>query len=284
MRLGVVLAAMERQFAEAGCESAARDARLLMAHACGLTHNALLDPERWLDEATCLRLTAFTARRVAREPVSRIIGTRGFWTLEVAISPATLDPRPDSETVVEAVLAALPVVDRPRRVLDLGTGSGCLLLALLSEWPLADGLGMDISPHAITVAEGNARRTGLAERAHFQVGSWLDPAVCQRLGASDWDVIVCNPPYLSVADMAALQPEVVYDPPTALLAGVDGLDDYRALAPLLYRWINPAGVVALEVGRDQAAEVAALLTAAGFTRVWTCKDLAGIERVVMTKP
>lgn len=269
---------MERQFAAAGSDSPSLDARLLTAHVTGLTRAGLISQHgRVLDAATSQALTAVTARRVAREPVSRIIGQRGFWSLGLMVTPATLDPRPDTETVVEVVLAAVSDRRQPLRILDLGTGTGCLLLSLLSEMPEATGIGLDISAEAAAVAEANAKLNQLDARACFAVGSWAAPA---EWADGRWDIIVSNPPYLSAADMAALEPEVRYDPPTALASGEDGLDDYRLLAPLMHRLVVPGGLIALEVGIGQSEAVAALLRAAGFAEPWFRNDLSGITRVV----
>lgn len=282
--LGDALRGMEQQFHAAGSESPSLDARLLLAHVTGLSRAEMLNAERVLADDTLAALAEVTRRRVLREPVSRIIGQRGFWTLDLKVTPATLDPRPDSETVVEAVLAQISHRDQPLRILDLGTGSGCLLLALLSELPHATGLGLDISAEAVTMAAENAASNGLSVRAVFKVGSWADASTIAALSETPWDIIVSNPPYLSAADMAALEPEVVYDPPAALLAGEEGLDDYRILAPVLRHLVAEKGLVALEVGRGQADSVAILLRNAGFSEPWTRKDLGGIERVVVTKP
>jgi release factor glutamine methyltransferase len=215
------------------------------------------------------------ARRLGREPVSRILGRRGFWTLDLALGPATLDPRPDSETVVEAVLAALPEPRAPLRLLDFGTGSGCLLLALLVELPTATGLGIDRSLAALEIARANARAAGLAGRAAFVQADWGGPL------AGRFEVIVTNPPYIPSGDIAGLQPEVAdFDPRLALDGGDDGLDCYRALVPDIARLLAPGGVAALEVGRGQAAAVGAMLTAAGLESLGARRDLGGVERCV----
>lgn len=278
--LGEVAQGAARRLAEAGVEDPRTDARLLVTAALGLRpQDVLLYPERVLAAEEAARVEALVARRAAREPVSRILGRRGFWTLDLAVGPDTLDPRPDTETVVETVLEALPDRAAPLRIIDFGTGTGCILLALLSEYPNASGLGVDISPGAVAVAEDNARANGLAGRAAFRVGDWGN-------GVEDgfWDVAVSNPPYITVAEMATLEPEVLdHDPHRALVAGDDGLTAYRRLAPDLHRVLRPGGLAALEVGRGQAGRVGALLREAGFETPWNRRDLGGVERCVAAR-
>ena len=267
------------RLSDAGIADARRDARLLVAHALGLEPQRLLiDGDRLLGSADLVALEAVAARRCAREPVSRIIGSRGFWTLDLTLTPDTLDPRPDTETLVEAVLAARPDRQAPLRMLDFGTGSGCILLALLSEYPAAQGLGIDIAPGAVAAAEANARRNGLDQRARFQCGNWAEGL------SGPFDVIVSNPPYITDAEMAGLEPEVTrYDPPRALVSGPSGLEDYQRLIPALPALLAPGGLVALEVGHTQAQAVSALLVASGFDAPWTRQDLGGIARCVVAE-
>ncbi len=274
---GAAMAAAAARLAAAGVAEPRLDARLLVAHALGVAPQAVFTrPEMPVAPGQRAALDALVARRAAREPVSRILGRRGFWTLDLALGPDTLDPRPDSETVVEAVLAARPDRARALRLADFGTGSGCLLLALLAELPAAWGLGVDRSAGALAVARANARTAGLAGRAAFVCADWGGGL------AGRFDVIVANPPYIPDGDIAGLEPEVAeYDPRLALAGGADGLDAYRALAPHLARLLAPGGVVALEVGQAQAATVAAQLAAAGLTVTGCRRDLGGIERVVV---
>lgn len=213
------------------------------------------------------------ARRLAREPVHRILGRRAFWTLDLAISPAVLDPRPDSETLVEAALALAP---RPcARVLDLGTGSGALLCALLTEWPEASGLGVDRSVEACRVARRNVEACGCGARALVVAGDWGAAL------AGPFDVVVSNPPYIRSDDIAGLDPEVRdHDPALALDGGADGLAAYRAIAPLAARLLAPGGLLAVEVGWTQGEDVAGLLAQAGFGEVGRRRDLGGHDRVV----
>ncbi len=261
----------------AGVEVPRRDARLLLAEALGGRPDLVTGyPERLLEPGQASRFQALVGRRVAREPVSRILGRREFWSLDLRLSPDVLDPRPESETLVEAVLGRIDDRKAPLRILDLGTGSGCLLLALLSELPKARGLGVDISSAALAVARENAGHLGLASRAVFQKGDWA-----QGLAGS-WQAIVSNPPYIIEAEIADLAPEVArYDPKLALAGGPDGLAAYRRLAPQVARLVAPDGVVALEVGAGQAGEVGRLLEAASLAGVDCLRDLAGQERCVL---
>ncbi len=266
----------EERLRAAGVETPELDARLLVEHGLGLTRSGLL--ARGSDAVgaeDAARVMALVERRAAREPVSRITGSRGFWTLDLALGPATLDPRPDTETVVEAALAAIADRGRPLRVLDLGTGTGAILLALLAELPAATGVGVDLAPDAVSIAQRNAEINGFAERAAFRVGRWGE-------GLSErFDLVVSNPPYIPTADIAGLEPEVrEHDPALALDGGADGLDAYRAIAAQLPGLLGPGGTAALEVGAGQAGEVARLLAGAGLRVTGVFRDLGGVERCV----
>jgi release factor glutamine methyltransferase len=278
--LAEILTAAAARLAAAGVADPRRDARLLIAAAIMAGPERLIaEPERVLDGAETARVEASIARRVAREPVSRILGRRGFWSLELEITPDTLDPRPDSETLVAAVLdriGAQGLAGAPLSILDLGTGSGCLLLALLSELPAASGLGLDISAAALDVARRNARKLGLSHRARFAAGNWG-----AELGGS-WQLIVSNPPYITEREIDELAPEVArYDPRLALAAGFDGLDAYRKLLPQAARLLEGGGLLALEVGCGQRDAVTALLAASGFNPLGRYRDLGGIERCLL---
>lgn len=264
------------QLAGAGGEDPRREARLLLAHALGVDPQRLiLAPDQAVPAAAAEQAAALVARRgEQREPISRLIGRRGFWTLDLAVTPDTLDPRPDSETVIEAVLAARPDQGAALRILDLGTGSGCLLLALLSEYPAAWGLGLDLNPGAARAAQDNARRCGLADRAAFVVGRWG-----QALARESFDVVVSNPPYIPTATLPTLAPEVRdHDPPLALDGGADGLDCYRALAPEIRRLLRPGGLVVVEIGQGQEGDVSSILHHAGFEAITPKADLGTIVR------
>jgi release factor glutamine methyltransferase len=239
------------------------------------------EPKRPLDEAEAGRLAELARRRESREPLSRILGRREFWSLSFALGPETLDPRPDSETLIEAALAWLgPSRGRAEgpmlKILDLGTGTGCLLLALLSELPRAEGLGIDAQPGAVTMARANAEVLGLGARTRFRTGDWG-----QGIGER-FDVIVCNPPYVPAAEIARLEPEVArFDPWLALSGGSDGLDSYRALALQLPDLLAGEGRAFIELGFGQAAAAAGLFESGGLQAVDCRSDLAGIPRCLV---
>lgn len=256
-----------------------RDARILLAEVLG-GDPALVTgyPERPLDETQAARFEFLIRRRAAREPVSRILGRREFWSLAFSVTPDTLDPRPESETLVEAVLARFEDRTAPLNLLDLGTGTGCLLLALLSELPRASGLGVDLNPEAVAVARHNAESLNLADRADFRAGDWTSDL------AGSWQVIVSNPPYIMDTEIADLAPEVAgYDPRMALSGGPDGLAAYRSLIPQAARLLAPGGTLALEVGAGQAKDVGRLLDAAGLATAGRARDLSGIERCILAE-
>jgi release factor glutamine methyltransferase len=266
-----------RRLEAAGIEAPVIDARLLLEAAAGATRADILsDPYRPLSEAQVSALDAFLGRRIAREPVSHILGRKGFWTVELKVTRDVLTPRPDTETLVDGVLKALPA-DQPMRVLDLGVGSGAILLALLAERPFWSGVGVDISPEALAVARENAALLKLDHRVSFVHAAWAD-------GQPDhaFDAVVSNPPYIRTADIDALEPEVrEHEPRLALDGGADGLNAYRVLAPQIMRVLKPGGLFALEIGHDQGHAVEALMieARAGFTRV--VSDLGQRDRVVI---
>ncbi len=263
-----------------GVEEARAEARLLLFDACGLTHaQFLLSPERPLGEEAARRLTERTARRAAGEPVSRILATRGFWTLDLAVFPNVLDPRPDTESVVTLALALVASRrEEPLRLLDLGSGSGALLCALLAELPNAFGVAVDLSPHAIRATRENLARCGFSNRAAIVGGRWGGALAC------GFDVVVSNPPYVKSGEIEELTPEVrLYDPRLALDGGADGLACIREIAADLPRLLAPGGVAVLEVGLGQARESAALLAAAGLEDAGTRRDAGGRERAVAAR-
>ena len=281
MRIDALIRAATTRLQAAGIEAPAREARLLLSHASGLTPTRIMAyPEQAIDAAAADAFERLVGRRVAREPVARILGTREFWSLDFTITPATLDPRPDSETIVEAALDRVPDKHSRLSIIDFGTGTGCLLLALLNELPNATGLGVDRSEAAARVAAGNARRLDFADRAQFIVGDWAQALT------GPVDLIVSNPPYIPAGDIAGLEPEVrEHDPLTALVGGADGLDPYRLLVPETARLLTPGGHVVFEVGQGQADAVAGLGRAAGLVLHEQRADLGGIARaVVLGKP
>jgi release factor glutamine methyltransferase len=257
----------------AGIDNPRLEARLLLAHALNLPVAALLrDPNLPADPAACIPLVA---RRAAREPLAYILGHREFWSLRFAVSPATLIPRPESETLIEAALAAFAHRPPPRRVLDLGTGTGCLLLSALHEFPGASGVGVDRSPGAAALAAANANALGLGARAAFLCADWTDPL------AARFDLILCNPPYIPTSEIGGLMPEVAgHEPASALDGGDDGLAAYRHILPRLPRIMQPGGAAVLELGIGQAPPVAAMAREAGMVAT-TRPDLAGISRVLV---
>ncbi len=276
-RLAELEAEAVLRLAAAGVESPRRDARLLLGAALNLDAASVL-AERNLEVGAepAARFAEMLRRRQAREPVSRILCRREFWSLDFELSPATLDPRPESETLIETLLAALPERDRRYRVLDLGTGTGCLLLALLSELPQAEGMGIDIAQAAVETAARNAQRLGLARRAAFQTGDWgagLEPG---------FDILLCNPPYIAEQEWGALAPEVAdYDPRAALLAGERGLAAYARIAPQAARLLVPGGLAAFEIGAGQAEPVQRLLRESGLEGIESRRDLAGHPRCLL---
>ncbi|WP_260581866.1 peptide chain release factor N(5)-glutamine methyltransferase [Sphingopyxis sp. PET50] len=250
------------------------DAELLMAHALGIERQALLlDPGRY---AVPEHYANLVARRMGQAPMAYILGYRDFWTLRIEVGPGVLIPRPDSETLVEACLDFARrerEAGWPKRVLDLGTGPGTLLLAVLSEFPQATGLGVDASEFALAYARDNAEELGLAGRTVFRSGDWGEGVDEQ------FDLILCNPPY--IADDEMLMPDVAdHEPAEALFAGADGLDDYRRIIPDLPRLLAPDGLAVLEIGATQLISVSKLAEDAGFA-VRCRKDLGGRDRALL---
>jgi release factor glutamine methyltransferase len=271
------LKALRIVLANAGIDSFAADARLLLCAAGDLKSVDLIrEPERALSAAAIERLAPMAGRRAAREPLSRIFSQREFWGLPLTISPDVLDPRSDTETLVEAILQAF--ADRreaPLRILDLGAGSGAILCALLTEFDHATGIAVDLSDRAAVQARGNLAACGLAGRSEVVVGSW------GRAVRGPFDIVVSNPPYIPSGEIGALEREVRdHDPALALDGGVDGLDAYRAIGPQLGLLLRPGGRFFLEVGAGQAGGVSAVLVENGLVELTTHPDLAGFARVV----
>lgn len=261
---------------EAGVDSPAIDARLLLEAAAGVTRTEIVsDPHRILDALQAEALAGYIARRAAREPVSRILGRKGFWKIMLSVTSHVLTPRPDTEVVVEGVLSAF--ADGQRfSILDLGVGSGAILLAVLAERPAARGLGVDISEEALAVARENAANLGLEGRAALLRGDWT-----AGLADASFDVVVSNPPYIASAEIEDLDPEVrEHEPRLALDGGADGLDAYRRLAPEILRVLRPDGFFAVEIGWTQSQAVEDIFREAGAVEVRTRKDLANRDRVV----
>ncbi len=264
------------RFAALGADDPQREATLLLTSVCSFRMAELVAAPDAPLGAAAARLAIAADRRFSGEPLSRIVGRREFWGLAFALSPEALDPRPETETIVEAALAAFAARRGDAlRIVDFGVGSGALLAALLSEFPAARGLGVDLSPGAAAQARANLESLGLVARVEIRVADWAD-----GLGG-EFDLIVANPPYIPSGDIAGLAREVRdHDPRLALDGGADGLDAYRALAPAIARLLAPQGRFFVEVGFDQAAAVISIARAAGLADLATHRDLAGIERVV----
>jgi release factor glutamine methyltransferase len=269
-------------FRAAGIETAQRDARLLLLEAAGIQHADLLGAARAPLGDAAKTLATYAARRIEREPVARILGEWEFWSMPFTLTPDTLVPRPDSETVVAAALLGLKERRHQAdgvRILDLGTGSGCLLIALLKELPGAHGVGCDIAEGALETARFNATRNHVADRAAFVLSDWASAIEGQ------FDVIVSNPPYIPEAVIAGLEPEVrVHDPARALAGGKDGLEAYRAIAAALPSLLKPGGFATLEIGSDQAETVPAIFIKAGFTIEGPFADFGARPRAITVRP
>ena len=265
----------------AGIDNVRFEARLLLSRAAGLTIEQLIarGPDA-APAAVATLLRELTARRVRREPMAYILGEREFWGLPFTVSPAVLIPRPDSETVIETVLDFLPDRSRKLRILDLGLGSGCLLLTLLREYPQATGVGIDASEAALAVARANAETLGVASRARLLAADWRQEGWTSSL-EGPFDLLVSNPPYIESAAVEGLMPEVsAHEPRLALDGGADGLAAYRIIAAAAPRLVAAGGWAVVEGGEGQAADIAALFAAAGFSSRSPRQDLGGVDRVV----
>ncbi len=253
------------------------EARVLVLAATHMSRTQMItQSDRIISTDEADILSAWIDRRLQGEPVTRITGRRDFWTLDLRVTPDVLDPRADTEVIIETALELLGTRrTQALRILDLGTGTGALLLALLSECPHATGVGIDLSPAACAVAQDNAQRNGLAARASFQQGHWADAL------NETFDLVVSNPPYIESATIAALDAEVrEHDPMLALDGGADGLSAYRAIIHDLPRLLSPNGLCVLELGIGQAGAVTALAEGVGLTQKALRRDLGGVERAL----
>jgi release factor glutamine methyltransferase len=268
--------AARKRLESAGLEGPVIDARLLVEAACEATRTDIVtDPHRPVTAEQAATLDDYLARRERREPVSHILGRKGFWKVMLRVTPDVLTPRPDSEAIVDFVLKSYGEHER-FNLLDLGVGSGALILAILAERPAAKGLGVDVSEEALAVARENAANLGLANRCALLRGDWT-----AGLDSAGFDLVVSNPPYIASEVIAGLEPEVRdHEPRLALDGGPDGLDAYRILAPEILRVLKPGGRFAVEIGYDQKAAVEALFRDAGAAAVRTLPDLSGRDRVV----
>jgi release factor glutamine methyltransferase len=268
--------AAKERLKDVAIDQPAIDARLLLEVAADVTRTDIItDPYRVLTDAQMATLDDFLERRAAREPVSHIIGRKGFWKILLQVNKNVLTPRPETEVIVDEVLKAFPE-QMSFNMLDLGVGSGTILLAVLAERPAAKGLGIDVSEEALAVARENAANLGLDGRAALLRGDWT-----AGLGDAGFDLVVSNPPYIATHVIETLEPEVRdHEPRLALDGGPDGLDAYRLLAGEILRVLKPAGMFAVEIGYDQSQAVEALFRAAGADNVRTIKDLSTHDRVV----
>ena len=268
---------LRTRFADAGLETPALDVRILARHFLGLSDADLITGQGAPTPSQLDALEDAVQRRLAGEPVSRILGFREFWGMNFKVTPDTLDPRPDTERLVEMVLESMK--DRPpHRILDLGTGTGCILLALLKEFPGATGMGVDINPGAVDVSRENMENNGLSGRAAFHVSNWTD-----SLPDPDemFDLIVSNPPYIPESDIESLDPEVRnHDPILALAGGVDGLDAYKIIIMKIKKHLAPGGLCFFEIGQNQDRDLVRLVEESGLVVHRIGADYAGILRVV----
>lgn len=276
--VGAVIVEATRRLAATDNDNPRLDARLLLAHALGVEdrlHGREDDP---IDTSQYDRFGTLMGRRLAGEPVSRILGSREFWSLEFDLSPATLDPRPDSETLIETLCELHPDRGMPLRILDLGTGSGCLLLAALTEFPNATGIGVDIDPDSVAAAAANAEKLCLSDRARMIRSSWGTEVT------GLFHVVLSNPPYIPTSVIDDLQPEVrLYDPLGALDGGQDGLDAYRNIAENLPSLLDTAGLALLEFGEGQGPDIAKIMSAASLKVAGFRNDLSGTERCIVVR-
>lgn len=256
------------------------EARMLLSHAMGVTQEALLrDPRAPVPGAAAAHFAEMLRSRLDGAPMAYLTGHQGFWTLDLATSPDTLIPRADTEALIEAALELFPERAAVGRILDLGTGTGAILLAALAEFPAAFGVGVDLVPGAAALAARNARRNALGERCAFLAGSWAEAL------AGRFDLILSNPPYIESAAIAGLMPEVArHEPLSALDGGPDGLVAYRALADCLPRLLTPRGRAVLELGEGQEPAVTALMRDAGLRVTGARQDLGGVARALVVAP
>ncbi|MFT3811042.1 MAG: peptide chain release factor N(5)-glutamine methyltransferase [Micropepsaceae bacterium] len=271
-----LIAKAATQLMLAGLETPQREARLLLAHVLEVEAAELaLIPDRPVGPQEAARFAEAVERRAGHEPFAYITGRRDFWTLELEVSPATLIPRPDTETLVETALKIVGHVRAPVRILDLGTGTGAILLALLTELPRAEGVGVDVSDEALEIARRNALRAGAGDRARFSKSSWWSDVT------GEFDLIVSNPPYIPSREIVELDADVRdFEPRLALDGGPDGLAAYRAILSVAGQRLSENGAVLFEVGAGQAGDVAAMMRASGLPYTATRRDLGGHERVV----
>jgi release factor glutamine methyltransferase len=259
----------------AGVDGPQREARLLLEHALAVSPEELIAESIVPNVQGMMRYEALLSRRIAREPLAYILGYREFWSLPFAVGQGVLIPRPETETLIEQALRIFPERNAPIDVLDLGTGSGCLLLSFLHERPQANGIGVERSREALSFAVRNAYDLGLWQRVELVNGNWTDEVT------DIFDVIFVNPPYIALGDLTSLEPEISYEPVAALSGGPDGFDVYRQLAPVLGRRLKADGRIFLEMGSGQSDRIRAVFAASGLSTVHSVADLAGIPRCLV---
>lgn len=262
-------------------EEAVLDAQLLITHVLDISPiDYALETELIISENDLMEIDRLVGLRVSRMPMSQIFGDKEFWSLNFKVTKDTLTPRPDSETLIEACLKDTKDTKAELRILDMGTGSGCLLLTLLNEFPNATGLGIDISDKALTVAKENAQSLSLLKRADFRISHWTE-----KLGHQEkFDIIISNPPYIGLDEKDGLSPEVRdHEPDTALFSGSDGLGDYRLIAGQVFTHLNPNGMIILEIGHTQADNVKEIFISSGFNNITVYKDLGRRDRCLVIR-
>lgn len=276
MRIDKAISDLAGQLSEAGIETASLDARLLVQYALGLTDmDLVLRFDELLDEVALSNIRSLGERRLCREPVAHILGQREFWGLSFKVTKDVLVPRPDSEILVESILSKIQDPRQPLRIVDIGTGSGCLLLALLSELPNAYGVGLDISVAALDVARENTMRLGMKGRADFVLGNYS-----AAIGSAD--ILISNPPYLAECELADLEADVAdYDPVSALVSGPEGLEAYREIFSVVQLWNKKPSLMAFEFGYRQGRGLLDLAALFGFENATICKDLGNRDRILL---
>lgn len=279
--LNAVKVECENQLKKASIDSASLDARILISHVLNIKSiEYALEPNRPVSDDEYKSIIDLINLRISRKPISQIVGYKEFWSLLFKVTKDTLTPRPDSETLIEVCLKELKNTNENLRVLDLGTGTGCLLLTLLSELPNATGLGVDISKAAIEVAQENAQRLGLSERAEFKVSNWAYDIDSEEL----FDIIICNPPYISFSERENLSSDVKdFEPEKALFSGNDGLNDYKIIAKQISKHIKPHSIMIFEIGHTQAQKVNKIFISEGFNKVSIHQDLGQRDRCMVIK-
>jgi len=278
--IDVLLKSAETRLRQAGIPNPRLDAQVLLSHVLDVPREHLIrDAHLNVEAALIDAFEKLILGRLSRKPISHLTGHREFWSLDLEVTPDTLDPRPDSETVVDAALRLIPTRQAPIRILDLGTGTGALLLALLTELPQASGIGLDKSAAALEVARRNAARVHLSDRAEFLNADWGIPGWFEDL-PGPFNLVVANPPYIPTAQLAALQPEIHAEPRLALDGGADGLDAYRRIVPPLPSLLIPGGGIVIEVGMAQAELVGRMMADAGFKAPGMARDLSARARAL----